>query len=171
MPFIDYPPRNRAGKLLQLPPLEFTTPSTTPPSNSRNFIDYPPSKSGRKTPSTTPPSNSRNFIDYPPSNFHPDAPGRGSFSHTFLFRKQTLASATTAKDLGKLFFIPSYATDVNPTVLLLLLDATVKEMSMKEFEGTNLSIFVYTVVESIDLSRAVKTFVSIVKIAVHDRRL
>ena len=32
---------------------------------SRNFIDYPSSKLGRKTPSTTPPSNSQNFIDYP----------------------------------------------------------------------------------------------------------
>ena len=27
-----------------------------PPSNSGNLIDYPPSKSGRKTPSTTPPA-------------------------------------------------------------------------------------------------------------------
>ena len=70
------------GKSLELPP----------PSNSRNFIDYPPSKSARKiapttppveftelhrlpppsksarkiAPTTPPPSNSRNFIDYPP---------------------------------------------------------------------------------------------------------
>ena len=40
------PPRNRAGKLHQLPPLEFTElPSTTPPrihGTSRNLIDYPP---------------------------------------------------------------------------------------------------------------------------------
>ena len=76
------PARNRVGKLSQLPP-----------SNSRNLIDYPSSKSGRKTLSTTPParihgtssttppprnrvgklsqlpplSNSRNLIDYPPS--------------------------------------------------------------------------------------------------------
>ena len=49
--------RNRAGKLLQLPPLEFTGLHRLPPL----------SKSGRKTPSTTTPSsNSRDFIDYPP---------------------------------------------------------------------------------------------------------
>ena len=40
------PPRNLAGKLHQLPPLEFTEPHRLPP---------PPSKFGRKTPSTTPP--------------------------------------------------------------------------------------------------------------------
>ena len=63
--------RNRAGKLLQLPPLEFTglhrlPPLEIGPENSFNypprihgtsdFIDYPPSKSGRKTPQL-PPSN------------------------------------------------------------------------------------------------------------------
>ena len=47
--------KNRAGKLYQLPPLEFT-----------NLIDYPPSKSGRKTPSTTPSLEFTNLIDYPP---------------------------------------------------------------------------------------------------------
>ena len=48
------PPRNRAGKSLQLPPpLEFT-----------NFIDYPPSKSGRKIAPTTP-SNFL-FLSFPP---------------------------------------------------------------------------------------------------------
>ena len=41
--FIDYPPRNRAGKPLQLPPLEFT-----------ELHRLPPSKSGRKTAPTTP---------------------------------------------------------------------------------------------------------------------
>ena len=46
------------------------TPSTTPPSNSRNLIDYPPSKSGRKTPSTTPP-RMENPLNYqlPPLEF------------------------------------------------------------------------------------------------------
>ena len=110
--FIDYPPSgNRAGKLLELPPRIQGTSSTTPletgpensfkypPSNSGNFIDYPPpSKFGRKTPSTTPlefrelhrlpplkigpensfnyppPSNSRNFIDYPPRNISNSPP-------------------------------------------------------------------------------------------------
>ena len=50
----NYPPQNRAGKLLQLPPARIQgTSSTTPleigPENSFNY----------------PPSNSRNFIDYP----------------------------------------------------------------------------------------------------------
>ena len=54
------PPQNRARKLHQLPPLEFIDyppleimPENSinyPPSNSRKLIDYPPSKSGRKTP-------------------------------------------------------------------------------------------------------------------------
>ena len=43
--FIDHPPRNRAGKLLQLPP----------PSNSRKIIDYPPLEIGPE-----------NFFNYPP---------------------------------------------------------------------------------------------------------
>ena len=47
--------RNRAGKLLQLPP-----------SNSRNFIDYPPIEIGPENSFNYPPSNSRDFIDYPP---------------------------------------------------------------------------------------------------------
>ena len=45
-------------ELHRLPPLEIGPENSfnyPPPSNSRNFIDYPPSKSGRKTPSTTPP--------------------------------------------------------------------------------------------------------------------
>ena len=105
------PPRNRAGKLLQLPLPRIhgtslttprrKTPSTTPALEFTELHWLPPSKSGRKTPSTTPPLE---FTELQ------RPPGRGSFSHTFLFRKQTLASATTAKDLGKLFFIPSYAT-------------------------------------------------------------
>ena len=63
-----------AGKLLQLPP-----------SNSRNFIDYPPppSKSGRENypPRNRagkllqlPASNSRNFIDYPPPRNRSEPP-------------------------------------------------------------------------------------------------
>ena len=84
---IDLKIINRAGKLHQLPP-----------SNSRNLIDYPPSKSGRKTPSTTPrsksgrktpsttpPSNSRNLIDYPPSKSGRKTPC--PFSHGFRFSK------------------------------------------------------------------------------------
>ena len=44
------------------------TPSTTPPSNSRNLIDYPPPQRNRAENSINyPPSNSRNLIDYPPS--------------------------------------------------------------------------------------------------------
>ena len=40
---------------------------TTPPLEFTELHRLPPSKSGRKTPSTTPPSNSQNFIiDYPP---------------------------------------------------------------------------------------------------------
>ena len=54
-----------------------TTPSKSlvktlqlPPSNLRNFIDYPPSKSLMKT-LQLPPSNLRNFIDYPHRNYPP----------------------------------------------------------------------------------------------------
>ena len=50
------PPRNRAGKLVQLPP-----------SNSQNFIDYPPprNRAGKLLQLPPPPrSNSWNFIDY-----------------------------------------------------------------------------------------------------------
>ena len=92
---IAFPPKDFAfppRKCLTTPPLEIGPENSFnyPPSNSQNFIDYPPpSKSGRKTPSTTPPleftelhrlpppleigpensfnyppSNSRNFIDY-----------------------------------------------------------------------------------------------------------
>ena len=89
------PPRNWAGKLLQLPPLEFTELHQLPPleigpensfnypSNSQNFIDYPPSKSsGRKTPSTTPPrihrtssttplrNRARKLLQLPPRRIH-----------------------------------------------------------------------------------------------------
>ena len=59
--FIDYPPRNRAGKLLQLPP-----------SNSRDFIDYPPSKSGRKTPSKLPPLEFTGLHRLPPLEIGPE---------------------------------------------------------------------------------------------------
>ena len=55
--FTDYPPRNRAGKTLQLPR----------PSNLRNFTDYPPRNRAGKT-LQLPPSNLRNFTDYPPRN-------------------------------------------------------------------------------------------------------
>ena len=49
------PPRNLAGKLHQLPPLEFTEPHRLPPLEiwPENSTNYPP-------------SNSRNLIDYPP---------------------------------------------------------------------------------------------------------
>ena len=49
------PPRNWAGKLLQLPPLEFTELHRLPPLEigPENSFNYPP-------------SNSQNFIDYPP---------------------------------------------------------------------------------------------------------
>ena len=53
------------------------TPPTTPPSNSRNFIDYPPpSKSGRKTPPTTPPriqgtSSTTPTLEIGPENYRP----------------------------------------------------------------------------------------------------
>ena len=57
-PIDTTPPRNRAGKLQQLLPLEFT-----------NLIDYPPpSKSGRKTPSTTPPRIHEPHSTIPPRN-------------------------------------------------------------------------------------------------------
>ena len=57
--FIDYPPRNRPGKSLQLPPVEF--------SNSWNFIDYPPpSKSARKIAPTTPPLEFTELHRLPP---------------------------------------------------------------------------------------------------------
>ena len=119
-------PRNQAGKL---PPSRIhgtllTTPLEIGPENSFNYppprihgtsLTTPPRNRAGKLLQLPPPlslSNSRNFIDYPPSNFHPATPLGGDRSHTFLFRKQkqTLASATTPKDLGKLFFIPSYAT-------------------------------------------------------------
>ena len=97
MPFIDYPP-------LEIGP--------------ENSFNYPPSNSSFtvKYSLTTPPRNRARITpsNYPPLEFSPSLrPWRGSFSHTFLCRKQTLASATFAKDLGKLFFIPSYATAYN----------------------------------------------------------
>ena len=69
------PPKIFNGKKLKIgpensnnyPPLEFT-----------NLIDYPPSKSGRKTPSTTPPSNSRTSSTTPP----PSKSGRKTPSTT-----------------------------------------------------------------------------------------
>ena len=49
--------RNRAGKLLQLPPLEFT-----------GLHRLPPLEIGPENSFNYPPSNSRDFIDYPPRN-------------------------------------------------------------------------------------------------------
>ena len=49
--------KNRAGKFHQLPPPNSGTPSTTPPLEFTDLIDYPPPprNRGRKTPSTTTP--------------------------------------------------------------------------------------------------------------------
>ena len=50
------------------------TPSTTPPSNSRNVIDYPPPLEigPENSINYPPPSNSRNVIDYPPLEIGPE---------------------------------------------------------------------------------------------------
>ena len=70
------PPRNRAGKLLQLPPSNSGNSSTTPPpprNSAGKLFQLPPSNSGNS--STTPkllqlpPVEFRELIDYPPSKF------------------------------------------------------------------------------------------------------
>ena len=74
----NYPPPLEFTELHRLPPPLEIGPENSfnyppPPrihSNSRNFIDYPPSKSGRKTPSTTPPPriHGTSSITPPPRN-------------------------------------------------------------------------------------------------------
>ena len=103
------PHRLRVGKLSQLPP-----------SNSRNpLIDYPPLEIGseKRNPHRLPPlSNSRNLIDYPP----PSKSGRnGNCPPQIQFLDPPLAPSLRASgftlsfqilNLGKLYFISSYAT-------------------------------------------------------------